>query len=97
MDRQSGLKKPTGRLGNGLSELVQQSEVNQKTILITGYVEKFATIAGRGITPALYQIYVEALSNIEQRKLEKGLRRYLETGDRWPWPGTLAEYCEDEV
>ena len=73
------------------------TEAEEKAIIITGYVEKYATIAGRAITPEIYKIYVEALSRFDVRRLEKGLKAYLEQGTRFPWPGDLAEYCDDEV
>jgi hypothetical protein len=37
------------------------------------------------------------LKGFELRKIEKGLKTYLEEGDRWPWPGTLAQVIEEEV
>lgn len=78
------------------TSLVKQ-EVDPKVAIITGYLEKFATIAGRPVTPQLYDVYVEALSRFDQRRIEKGLRKYLEEGQSWPWPGTLAEYIEEEI
>ena len=69
----------------------------QKADVITAYVEKFAAIAGRAVTPQMYAIYVEALSDLEIKRIEKGLKRYLQEGTNWPWPGMLREYIEEEV
>ena len=69
----------------------------QKADLITAYVEKFAAIAGRAVTPQMYAVYVEALEDCQMRRIEKGLKRYLQEGTNWPWPGTLREYIEEEV
>lgn len=68
-----------------------------KADLITGYVEKYAAISGRTVTPTMYAVYVEALEDLDIRRVEKGLRRYLQEGTNWPWPGTLREYIEEEV
>ena len=93
MDKQS-------QSNNKIALREQQSslvKVDPKAELITAYIEKFAIIAQRPVTPALYAIYIESLSDLELRKVEKGLKRYLQEGDRFPWPGTLREYIEDEV
>jgi hypothetical protein len=60
-------------------------------------MEKFGTIDGRVLTPQMYQVYIEALQNLDLRQIEKGLKRYLQQGERWPWPGTLREFCEEEI
>jgi hypothetical protein len=65
--------------------------------VITAYLEKFAVIENRTLTEQLYAVYIEALSRFELRRIEKGLKTYLETGSRWPWPGALAEIIEDEI
>jgi hypothetical protein len=65
--------------------------------IVIDYLEKYAAIAGRAITPQVYVIYCEALEAVSMRQLKKGLKRYLEEGTRWPWPGDLAQFCEDEI
>ena len=80
-----------------LSSLAVQTEANKKAEVITAYIEKFAALDGRPVTPQLYAIYIEALSGFEMRRLKKGLQRYLEEGTRWPWPGHLSEMIEDEI
>lgn len=71
--------------------------VDEKAELITGYVEKFAAISGRAMTPLLFSVYIEALSGYDTRRIEKGLKAYLERGTAWPWPGLLSEWIEDEI
>lgn len=71
--------------------------VDERRQVIEDYVEKFSLIAGRALTPAVYDIYVEALDGIELRRLKKGLKQYLKKGTRWPWPGDLLELIEEEV
>ena len=73
------------------------TEAEEKASVITCYVQKYAAIAGRAVTPEVFKIYVESLSRYEIRRLEKGLKSYLEQGTRFPWPGDLADYCDDEV
>jgi hypothetical protein len=77
-----------------LSRLTPEEE---KTDLIKGYVEKYAAICGKVVTPLMYSIYVEALEDLDTRRIEKGLKEYLRDGTGWPWPGTLRQYIEEEV
>ena len=62
----------------------------QKADVITAYVEKFGAITGKVVTPQMYAIYVEALGDLEIKRIEKGLKRYLQEGTNWPWPGMLG-------
>jgi hypothetical protein len=71
--------------------------VDEKAEVISGYLEKFASISGRALTPQVFAVYIEALSGFDTRRIEKGLKAYLERGTAWPWPGTLAEFIEDEI
>lgn len=75
----------------------KRSDEEIKADLIVDYIEKFGAIAGRVVTEEAFKLYIEALWDIETRKLRKGLKRYLQNGTAWPWPGTLREYCEDEI
>ena len=66
--------------------------------MIGGYLFKYAVIANRaGVDEELIAIYVEALGDLDLRRVEKGLKAYLQNGTIWPWPGTLREYIEEEV
>lgn len=67
------------------------------TAAIGSYLRKFAVVQNREISEELIAIYVEALEDLELRRIEKGLKAYLQEGTRWPWPGELREYIEDEV
>lgn len=75
----------------------QGAPPDPKAELITGYVEKYATIAGKGMTADLYEIYVYALSGFEIERIQKGLDAYLKQGTSFPWPGTLVEWVEAEI
>lgn len=79
-------KKPTS--------LVTVSDQDQRKILISDYLDKFALIAGRGMTPTLYAIYEEALADIPLSRLQAGLREWMENGVGWPWPGQIREASE---
>lgn len=75
------------------------SEEERKAEVIASYLEKFAAIDNRVVTPTLYGIYIEALSGrFSLRQIEKGLRNALESEvTRWPWPAQLAEIIDEEV
>lgn len=68
-----------------------------KVELVSGYLEDFAAIDGRVVTEKQYTIYIRALDGLSVRQIEKGLKKYLQQGTRWPWPGTLREFCEEEI
>lgn len=73
------------------------TEREQKDQLIGCYIEKFAIIANRTVTQAMYNVYMDALSDIELRKLRKGLDECLRCCTSFPFPGVIREFCEDEV
>lgn len=77
--------------------LAPRTEYDRKVDTITCYLEKFAVLDGRVLTPQLYALYIEALEDLELRKIEQGLAEYLRSGTRFPWPGALREYIEEEV
>ena len=93
-----------GKLSKQSSAIVKQdsrlslpTERQSKADLISAYLEKYACIEGRTLTPQQYAVYIEALEDLDLRRLEKGLKAYLQEGQRWPWPGTLREFVEEEV
>jgi hypothetical protein len=73
------------------------TEHDLKIEAIANYVEKFATIANRAITPQLLSIYIEALEEFELRRIKKGLARALQGVKSWPWPAELIDWIEDEI
>jgi hypothetical protein len=73
------------------------TERDYKALVIAEYLEKFGTIGNRVITPQMYSLYIEALEDIELRKLRKGLVECLQSCTKFPWPGDIRDYCEDEV
>lgn len=88
------MKSPTVLQGRQSS---QDDEYDKKLIVVTGYLEMYAAISGRTMTPRLYEIFMSALEDLELRKIEKGLKTYLLEGKKFPWPADLREVIEEEV
>jgi hypothetical protein len=75
-----------------------RTEDEQRAEIITGYLEKYAAIANRALTPQVYAVYIEALADLEPRRIEKGMKTYLQAGtEGWPWPGKIREFIEEEI
>ena len=66
----------------------------QRVDLIGSWLEKFGSISGKPITPMLIQVYVEALRDVEDRRLVEGFEECLRTVTGWPWPGMVREASE---
>ena len=62
--------------------------------IIADYLEKYATIADRAITPQLISIFAEALADMPLNRIKQGLERYLKEGERFPWPSQIRELGE---
>ena len=62
--------------------------------LISDYLEKYATIAGRAVTPQLIEVFVEALADMPYSRIKEGLEKYLKEGDRFPWPSDVRRMGE---
>jgi hypothetical protein len=62
--------------------------------LIGSWLEKFGSISGKAITPQLIAVYVEALSDVEDRRLVAGFEECLRTATNWPWPATVRDASE---
>ncbi len=81
--------------------LVICEDYEAKGVAILGYLRQFAAIDRREVTDELRDSYIKAICGrkpeLSLRQVEKGLAAYLESGDRWPWPGTLIEMMEEEV
>ena len=99
MAKQSASKREIVQQGNpsSLQSVVFKTEDELKAETLERYMRMYAVIDNRVITTELLTAYFEALKRFPLRKIEKGLKTYLEEGERWPWPGTLAEIIEDEV
>lgn len=67
---------------------------DQRRELIAGYLEKYALIANRALTPELLALYEESLADVPVNRLRAGLKEYLREGDRWPWPSDIIEASE---
>jgi hypothetical protein len=74
-----------------------EPEEVRKGELIKEYLKMYAVIDGRVITEETFRVFLLALDHYDYRKLEKGLKRYLQKGTRFPWPGLLAEFIDEEV
>lgn len=72
-----------------------------KADVILAHLRSFAAIDRREVTDELRDSYIKAICGhkpeLSLRQVEKGLAAYLDSGDRWPWPGTLIEMMEEEV
>ena len=62
--------------------------------LIGEWLEKFGSIAGKPITPQLIAVYVEALKDVEDRRLVAGFEECLRTATHWPWPSEIISESE---
>jgi hypothetical protein len=63
--------------------------------LIGEYLSKYAAIdRNRIVDPELINIFVEALDDIDQKGIERGLKAYLKEGERFPWPVNIRELSE---
>jgi hypothetical protein len=86
----------------GNSTSLALSDRQQKAAVITGYMERFAAIDGRKeLSPEIYDLYVETICGYRPpfslRQIEKGLKDYLETGKKFPWPADLLDCMEEEI
>lgn len=79
------------------SLIVCEPERVQKGMVIEKYLTKYALFENKTVTDELLEAYLEALEHFELRQIEKGMKRYLREGTRWPWPGMLGEYIEEEI
>ena len=78
----------------GKHSLQIKTDEEQKSEVISEYLEKYALIANRTMTPELYGIYVEALRDLPLSRIKAGLKEWLESGDKFPWPANIREAGE---
>jgi len=88
------------RLQSG-TEIVKQSQPQsltpsqQRTALIGTYLYKYAVIdRNRVVDEELIAIFVEGLSDLDDKALERGLRKYLREGNRFPWPSEIIDLSD---
>ena len=62
--------------------------------LIGEWLEKFGAISGKVITPMLIAVYVEALQDVEDRRLVAGFEECLRTATHFPWPSEIISESE---
>ena len=88
------------RLQSG-TEIVKQSQPQsltpsqQRTALIGTYLYKYAVLdRNRVVDEETIGIFVEGLSDLDEKELERGLKNYLKDGDRFPWPKNIIELSD---
>ena len=73
----------------------QELTPEQRRVDLVGeWLEKFGSIAGKAITPQLIGVYVEALKDVEDRRLVAGFEECLRTATGWPWPAQIRDASE---
>ena len=71
-----------------------KTETQERKEVISEYLEKYALIANRALTPQLLALYVEALEDVPLSRIKAGLKDWLENGDKWPWPSDIRTASE---
>ena len=66
----------------------------QRVDLVGSWLEKFGSIAGKAITPTLIAVYVEALADVDDRRLVAGFEECLRTATHWVWPAEIRDASE---
>lgn len=91
----------SGKPSQSSTQIIKQSPTTlapaahrEKQTLIANYLNDFATIANRVVTPQLLQIFEDALSDLPVSRLRAGLDGWLKNGDRFPWPSNIREEAE---
>jgi hypothetical protein len=62
--------------------------------LVWEWLNRFGAISGKAITPQLAAVYVEALKDVEDRRLVAGFEECLRTATHWPWPAEIRDASE---
>ena len=62
--------------------------------LVWGWLNKFGAISGKAVTEQVASVYVEALSDIDDRRLVAGFEECLRTATHWPWPSEIRDASE---
>jgi hypothetical protein len=95
MEKQLTSKPGIVLQGNSLP--LVKTEWDERADLVADYMEKFACIANRAITPQLLSIYVAALEDYDIGRIRKGMDEALKGVNAWPWPSDLINYIEEEI
>ena len=67
----------------------------ERTALIGEYLYKYAILdRNRVVDEELIAIFVEGLSDLDDKELERGLKNYLKDGARFPWPKEIIELSD---
>jgi hypothetical protein len=66
-----------------------------RTALIGEYLYKYAVLdRNRVVDEELIAIFVEGLSGLDEKELERGLKNYLREGSRFPWPKEIIDLSD---
>ena len=67
--------------------------------MVVEALDRYALIDRREVTDAMRDLYCEEISRkkFTRRQVEKGLKKYLQQGKKWPWPADLIELMEDAI
>ena len=83
------------------TSLVVCENLQPKVDAILDHLRQFAAIDRRELTDEIRDTYIKTICGyrpeLSLRQVEKGLKAYLEKGNRWPWPSELIEMMEEEV
>lgn len=67
----------------------------ERTALIGVYLYKYAALdKNRVVDEELISIFIEGLSDLDEKELERGLKNYLKEGTRFPWPREIIELSD---
>lgn len=80
--------------------IVKQSQTlslapdKERVALVGEYLYKYAVICNRQVDEEMILIYCEALKDLPLTRLKAGLKEWLESGDKFPWPSEIREAGE---
>ena len=94
MGQLSTRSKVIAAQGNRQLQPQELTPEQRRVDLIGQWLEKFGSIAGKAITPQLIAVYVEALKEVEDRRLVAGFEECLRTATHWPWPAEIRDASE---
>ena len=80
--------------GNRPLQPQEENPEQRRTDLVGEWLEKFGSIAGKAITPTLIAVYVEALRDVDDRRLVAGFEECLRTATHFPWPSEIISESE---
>lgn len=90
-----GKRLPSGSAIEKQSQPQSLTPSQQRTALIGEYLYKYAVLdRNRVVDEEIIAIFVEGLSGLDEKELERGLKNYLREGSRFPWPKEIIELSD---